>query len=101
MGLWIRWVSRKTYRIRPNYHTYPYKRTGKQFHRLQITASALFSNIFLQRHTLWVPIWVQHMLFKTKSENKSHKHHQISPFAELFLNCPLSRHIYILYHKIS
>ena len=27
------------YRIPPNYHTYPYKRTVKQFHSLQITAS--------------------------------------------------------------
>ena len=30
------------YRIRPNYCTYPYKRTVKQFRSLQITASVLF-----------------------------------------------------------
>ena len=34
-----------TYRIRPNYRTYPYKRTVKQFCCLQITAS-LFSRYF-------------------------------------------------------
>ena len=30
------------YRIRPNYRTYPYKRTVKQFRSLQITATVLF-----------------------------------------------------------
>ena len=31
------------YRIRPNYRTYPYKRTVKKFHSFQITTSVLFS----------------------------------------------------------
>ena len=31
------------YCIRSNYRTYPYKRTVKKFHSLQITASVLFS----------------------------------------------------------
>ena len=31
-----------TYRIRPNYRTYSYKRTVKRFHSLQITGSVLF-----------------------------------------------------------
>ena len=32
-----------TYRIRPNYRTYPYKHTVKKFRSLQITTSVLFS----------------------------------------------------------
>ena len=38
-----RWQSRRQYRIRPNYRTYPYKHTVKKFRSLQITASVLFS----------------------------------------------------------
>ena len=34
------------YHIRPNYRTYPYKRTVKQFRSLQITASVLFVYFF-------------------------------------------------------
>ena len=34
--------SKYTYRIHLNYHTYPYKRTVKQFCNLQITTSVLF-----------------------------------------------------------
>ena len=40
------------YRIRPNYHTYPYKCTVKQFHSLQITASALFVINLYPQHML-------------------------------------------------
>ena len=35
-----------TYRIWPNYYTYPYKRTVKQIHSLKITASVLFCLLF-------------------------------------------------------
>ena len=39
-------LLQKIYRIRPNYRTYPYKRTVKQFHSLQITASVFLSTSF-------------------------------------------------------
>ena len=35
--------SMQNYHIRPNYRTYPYKRTVKKFRSLQITTSVLFS----------------------------------------------------------
>ena len=38
-------------RIRPNYHTYPYKCTVKQFHSLQITARVLFV-FFIKVHVV-------------------------------------------------
>ena len=48
------------YRIRPNYRTYSYKRTVKQFHSLQITASVLYVYFFIKAyvvgtHLKWVP----------------------------------------------
>ena len=48
--------TKHDYRIRPNYRTYPYKRTVKKFRSLQITASVLFFFTSLQRHMLWVLI---------------------------------------------
>ena len=36
------------YRIRPNYHTNPYKRAVKKFHSLQISASVLFLYFFIK-----------------------------------------------------
>ena len=35
--------NRNNYRSQPNYHTYPYKRTVKQFRSLQITDRVLLS----------------------------------------------------------
>ena len=54
-----------TYRIRPNYRTYSYKRTVKQFRRLQITASILFVYFFIKTyvvgtHNIWEE-YPQHM----------------------------------------
>ena len=37
-----------SYRIRPNYLTYPYKRTVKKFRSLQITANVLFLYFFIK-----------------------------------------------------
>ena len=42
----------KTYRIRPNYRTYPYKRTVKQFRSLQITASVIFVYFFVKAYVV-------------------------------------------------
>ena len=36
------------YRIRPNYRTYPYKRTVKQFRNLQMTDSVIFVYFFIK-----------------------------------------------------
>ena len=40
------------YRILPNYRTYPYKRTVKQFCSLQITASVLFFYFFIKAYVV-------------------------------------------------
>ena len=80
-----------TYRIRSNYRTYPYKRTVKKFHRLQITACVLFLYILIKAYVAgtllncidlsmqfkWVPTTYA---FIKKIRKKSHNHHQISPF---------------------
>ena len=42
----------ETYRIRPNYRTYSYKRTVKQFHSLQIIASVLFVYFFIKAYVV-------------------------------------------------
>ena len=39
-----------TYHIQPNYHTYLYKYTMKQFHNVQITASVLFVYFFIKAY---------------------------------------------------
>ena len=41
-----------TYRIRSNYHTYPYTRTVKTFRSLQITASVIFLYFFLKAYVV-------------------------------------------------
>ena len=78
------------YRIRPNYRTYPYKRSVKQFRSLQITASVLFVYFFIKAYVVgthvncidlsmqfkWVP--TIYVLIK-KIRKKSHKHHLIRP----------------------
>ena len=40
------------YRIRPNYRTYPYKRTVERFRSLQITASVLFVYFFITSYVV-------------------------------------------------
>ena len=40
------------YRIRSNYCTYPYKRTVKKFHSLQITASVIFLYFLLKAYVV-------------------------------------------------
>ena len=42
----------KNYRIRPNYRTYPYVHTVKQFRSLQITASVLFVYFFVKAYVV-------------------------------------------------
>ena len=43
---------RKIFRIRPNYSTYPYKRTVKQFRCLQITASVFSRYFFIKAYVV-------------------------------------------------
>ena len=40
------------YRIQSNYRTYPYKRTVKKFHSLQITASVIFLYFLLKAYVV-------------------------------------------------
>ena len=83
------------YRIWPNYRTYSYKRTVKQFHTLQITASVVFVYFFIKAYVVgtylncinlsmqfkWVPTTYAFLKKIRKKENTiaSHKHHLISP----------------------
>ena len=83
------------YLIRPNYRTYSYKHTVKQFGSLQITASVLFVYLFIQAyvvgtHLNCIDLSMQFKRVPTtyvfikkirKKENTiaSHKHHLISP----------------------
>ena len=58
----LSWVVR--YRILPNYCTYPYKRTVKQFYSLLITASVLFVYFFIKAyvvgtHLNCIHLWMQ------------------------------------------
>ena len=46
--MYLPWDVYMKYRIRPNYRTYSYKRTVKQFHSLQITASVLYVYFFIK-----------------------------------------------------
>ena len=41
-----------TYHIQPNYRTYSYNRTLKQFRNLQITASVLFVYFFIKAYVV-------------------------------------------------
>ena len=51
--IYLSYIStKKTYRIRPNYRTYPYKRTVKQFRSLQITASVHFVYFFIRAYVV-------------------------------------------------
>ena len=72
------------HRILPNYRTYPYKRTVKQFRSLQITVSVLFVYFFMKAYVMdshlncidlsmqfkWVPITFD---FIKKFRKEKHK----------------------------
>ena len=88
-------IHLQQYRIRSNYRTYPYKRTVKQFHCLQITASVLFvyfikayvvgtylNCIDLSMQFKWVP--TTYAFIKKIRRKKSHNHHQISLSSDLY-----------------
>ena len=45
-------TQKHTYRFLPNYHTYPYKRTVKQFRSLQIATSVLFVYFFIKQYVV-------------------------------------------------
>ena len=86
------------YCIRPNYHTYSYKRIVKQFCSLQITASVLFVYFFIKAYVvgthmncidlsmqfIWVPKTYAFMKKIRKKKKKSHNRHQIIPFFDHF-----------------
>ena len=84
-------ISYIYYRIRPNYHTYPYKRTVKWFCSFQIIACVLFVYTFLKAYVVgthlncinllmqfkWVPTTYMYA-FRKKNQNhppKPTKHH--------------------------
>ena len=52
------------YRIRPNYRTYPYKRTVKKFRSPQITDSVIFLYFFLKAYVVGTPLNCLSMQFK-------------------------------------
>ena len=51
-GMSLIFLLTSIYCIRPNYHTYSYKCTVKQFRSLQITASVLFVYIFIKTYVV-------------------------------------------------
>ena len=75
-----------TYRIRPNYRTYPYKHTVKKFRSLQITTSVLFSLLLykgiccgysfeLHRQVDAIQMSTHNICLCKESQKKSHSHH--------------------------
>ena len=86
----------------PNYHTYSYKRTVKQFLSLQITASVIFVYFFIKAYVVgthlncinlpmqfkWVPTTYA---FKKKIRKKKKKYNNITlaSFTDLCLSVPL------------
>ena len=90
------WQHRKTtFHIWPNYHTYPYKLTIKQFRSLQITVSVLSVYFFIKAYVVgthlicidllmlikWVPTTYAFIMKirKTTKKKTLHQHHLISP----------------------
>ena len=87
--------DRINYLIQPNYRTYSYKRTAKQFRSLQIIASVIFVYFFIKAYVVgthlncidksmqfkWVPITYA---FMQTSRKTFHYHHQISLFLMFF-----------------
>ena len=75
------------YRIRSNYRTYPYKRTVKKFHSLQITASVIFLYFFLKAYVVGTHLKLHRLvdaiqmsahnicLYK-ENQKQSHNHHK-------------------------
>ena len=77
---------KKNYRIRPNYRTYPYKRTVKKFSSLQITTSVLFSLLLykgiccgysfeLHQQVDAIQMSTHNICLCKESQKKSHSHH--------------------------
>ena len=90
------WELLDTYCIRPNYCTYSYKRTVKQFRSLQITASVLLVYFLIKAYVVGTHLncialsmqfkWVlaTYACIKKIRKKKSHIHHQISLSSDLF-----------------
>ena len=105
-GLWALWV----YLIRPNYRTYPYKRTVKQFRSFQITARVLFVYFCIKTYVVCTHLncidlsmqfkWVPTIYAFINKIKKYYKHHQRKSFADPFKSVSLVGR-YILYHKFS
>ena len=87
------------YRIQSNYHTYPYKRTVKQFRSRQITASVLFVYFFIKAYVVGYSFELHRLVDAIQMSNhniclckenqkKSHNHHQISLFLIFFIVFP-------------
>ena len=94
-------VASYNYRIRPNYHTYPYKRTVKGFRSLQITASVLFVYFFIKAYVVGTHLncidlsmqfkWVlTTYAFIKKNQNKKHKNIAYASFYNSFADLSLS-----------
>ena len=84
------------YRICPNYCTYPFKHTVKQFRSLQITANILFVYNFTKAYIVGTPsISTQNICFYKDNQKKKKKHKNIifasleKSFAGCFLSVPL------------
>ena len=107
---------KQTHRIWSNYSTYPYKRTVKKFHTLQITASILFLYFFIKAyvvgthlncidlsmqfkwvHTTYAFMSTHNICLYKENQKKSHYHHQINPIL-IFYSVPLLGR-FILYHN--
>ena len=101
------------YCIQPNYLTYPYKRTVKQFRSLQITACVLFVYFLIKVYVVgthlncidlsmqfkWVPTTYDFIKkIKKKKKKKIAYTSANKSFAELLLTRTLSRLIHILSH---
>ena len=79
------YIFMEKYRIRPNYRTYPYKRTVKKFRSLQITTSVLFSLLLykgiccgysfeLHRQVDAIQMSTHNICLCKESQKKSHNH---------------------------
>ena len=60
------------YRIWPNYRTYPYKRTVKQFRSIQITASVLFVYFFVTAYVVGTHLNCIDLSMKTVNSKSTH-----------------------------
>ena len=96
------WSSLCIYSIRPNYRTYPYKGTVKQFLSLQVTASVLFCLLFYKGICCRYPFDLHQLVdaiqmsthnicfYEENQKEKSHKHHQVSLLLIFFKSVPFA-----------